>query len=470
MRALLGLALAAVAAVAGLTVVAACGGKPARAGGRDLTYYESYDPRSLDPALSTDVPTGEMVTLAFDGLTRFDADGRLLPGLADRWTTGHDGDGRRYVFHLRPGVRFHDGTPLTAAAVRASMLRVLSPASKGGRPWPLYPIAGAEAYAAGRAGDVSGITVLGDSGVAFTLTEPLAIFPKFLAMPVASIVPTPPPRDLAERPVGTGPWRFVAWQHDDYLLFKRNPSYWGGAPASDTLAVRIIPVPLTRAAEFEAGRLSVMEVPFGETAQWRRQHPDLLLEKPALRVVYVALNNRRGPLRDVRVRQAINYAVNAPEILATVYGGRGILARGAIPPGLAGGERDTARTGYHYDPAEAKRLLAAAGYGSGITLQLWRNTSNVELARVAQAVQAQLEPVGIRVELVERDASSQREAGRKGEADMVVLDWWADYPDADNFLYPLFYSGNFGPGGNYAFYSDPVSDSLILRSEERRVG
>src|SRR5437867_12246425 len=150
MRALLGLALV------GLTAATACGGKRAGAGGRGLTYYESYDPRSLDPALSTDVPTGEMVTLAFDGLTQFDADGRLLPALADRWTAGQDGSGSRYVFHLRPGVEFHDGTALTAAAVRASLLRVLSPATKGGRPWPLYPIAGAEAYAAGRAADEIG--------------------------------------------------------------------------------------------------------------------------------------------------------------------------------------------------------------------------------------------------------------------------------------------------------------------------
>src|SRR5213596_608793 len=97
MRALLGLALV------GLTAATACGGKRAGAGGRGLTYYESYDPRSLDPALSTDVPTGEMVTLAFDGLTQFDADGRLLPALADRWTAGQDGSGSRYVFHLRPG-------------------------------------------------------------------------------------------------------------------------------------------------------------------------------------------------------------------------------------------------------------------------------------------------------------------------------------------------------------------------------
>src|SRR2546423_14783218 len=131
-----------------LVAAVACGGTAAGSAG--LVYYESYDPRSLDPALSTDVPTGEMVTLAFDGLTQFDADGRLLPALAVRWTATPDG--RRYVFHLRPGVKFHDGTPLTAAVVRASLLRVLSPATKGGRPWPLYPIAGAEAYAAGPAG------------------------------------------------------------------------------------------------------------------------------------------------------------------------------------------------------------------------------------------------------------------------------------------------------------------------------
>src|SRR5216117_2360645 len=454
MRALLGLALV------GLTAATACGGKRAGAGGRGLTYYESYDPRSLDPALSTDVPTGEMVTLAFDGLTQFDADGRLLPALADRWTAGQDGSGSRYVFHLRPGVTFHDGTALTAAAVRASLLRVLSPATKGGRPWPLYPIAGAEAYAAGRAADVSGITVLGDSSIAFTLTEPLAIFPKFLAMPVASVVPAPPPGDPTQGPVGTGPWRFVAWQHDDYLRFARNPSYWGGAPAGDTLTVRIIPEPLTRAAEFEAGRISVVEIPFGETKKWEQEHPDWLKRKPALRPIYVPLNNRRGPLRDARVRQAINHAVNVPEILRTVWNGRGALAAGSIPPTLGGSDR--ARRRYSYDTTEARRLLRAAGYPNGFSLQLWRSGTNVELGRVAQAIQAQLAAVGIQLEIVSRDASSMREAVRKGDTDMAILDWWADYPDADNFLYPLFHSASFGPGGNYAFYSDRVTDSLIM--------
>jgi ABC-type transport system substrate-binding protein len=437
--------------------VIGCGGAPVTVH-TPLFYYESYDPRSLDPALSTDVPTGEMVTDLYDALTRFDPDGTLRPGLADRWSV--DAGGLRYVFHLRPGVKFHDGSPLTPEAVRASFLRVLDPKSTGGRAWPLLPIVGARAYAAGQASNVSGIALVGDSAVALTLTEPLAVFPKFLAMPVASIVPEHPPADLGAHPVGTGPWRFVSWAHDDALRFARNPDYWDGAPLADSLVVRIIPDQLVRAAELEAGRLSVVEVPFGETAQWRARHPDWLQQKPALRVTYIALNNRRGPLADARVRQAINHAVNVPEILATVWGGRGILARGAIPPSLPGG--DTTRARYDYDPAAARRLLAEAGYGAGFSVQLWRTADNETLGRVAQAVQADLARVGIRVELIERDASSQRAAARAGTADMALLDWWADYPDGDNFLYPLFHSASFGAGGNYAFYSDPGTDSLIL--------
>jgi peptide/nickel transport system substrate-binding protein/oligopeptide transport system substrate-binding protein len=428
-----------------VSLLLACGGEA----GKGLVYYETYDPRSLDPALSTDVPTGEMVTLLFDGLTQFDPDGRLLPGLADRWRA--ERNGQRYVFHLRPGVKFHDGRPVVAADVKRSILRVLDPATRGGRVWPLQPIADPQG---------AGIEVLGDTAVAFTLTEPLAVFPKFLAMPVAAVVPTPAAADFGQHPVGTGPWRFAAWRHDDELKFARNPDYWGGAPQTESLTVRIIPEPFTRGAEFLAGRISVAEIPFGETAKWEREHPEWLQRKPALRAIYVALNNRRGPLRDARVRRAINHAVNVPEILRTVWNGRGIAAKGAIPPSLGGG--DTTRAGYAYDTATARRLLTQAGFPNGFAVQLWRSGTNVEQGRVAQAIQAQLAAVGIRVEVVARDASSMRETARKGEADMAMLDWWADYPDGDNFLYPLFHSASFGPGGNYAFYSDPVTDSLIM--------
>jgi len=125
-------------------VISACS-EPA--GVATLNYYFTYDPRSLDPALSTDVPTGEVVSLLFDNLTQFDADAQLKPGLARSWDT--DGSGRIYTFHLRRDATFHDGRPIQAEDVRASMLRALAPGTTGGRSWPLYPIRGARSYAAG---------------------------------------------------------------------------------------------------------------------------------------------------------------------------------------------------------------------------------------------------------------------------------------------------------------------------------
>lgn len=441
-----------------LLALAACGG--GREGSSNtLDYYFTYDPRSLDPALSTDVPTGEVVAMLFDNLTRFDVQGALQPGLATRWET--DSSGRTYTFHLRTGARFHDGRPVTAKDVEASYLRALAPGTSGGRSWPLYPIAGAREYAAGTGKTVDGIKVVDDTTIAFTLQTPLNIFPKLLAMPVAAIVPTPTPAGFDQHPVGSGPWRFVSWSHDDQIVLAKNPAYWAGAPKSDTLRIRIIPEPLTQAAEYEAGHLSVVEVPFGETKRWESEHAKELQRQPTIHDLYIAINTTRGPLKDVRVRKALNHAVDVGTILGTVMSNRGVRAAGTIPPGITG--YDSTRAPYTYDPALAKQLLAQAGYPNGFPLKLWRS-QRPELARIAQAVQQDLAKVGIQVEIVERDAASARAAARKGETDLFLTDWWADYPDPENFTYPLFHSTNLGPGGNYAFYQDPRLDDFIVRA------
>lgn len=424
-----------------------------------LNYYFSYDPRSLDPALSTDVPTGEVVSLLFDNLTQFDADAQLKPGLARSWET--DPTGRTYTFHLRQDAAFHDGRPINAADVRASLLRALAPGTTGGRSWPLYPIKGARSYAAREAREVDGIVVRDDSTIALTLEEPLNVFPKLLAMPVAAIVPTPVPSDFDQRPTGSGPWKFVSWSHDDAILLARNESYWGGAPKADSLRIRIIPEPLTQAAEYEAGQLSVVEVPVGETRRWEQGHADELQRRPGLKDLYVAINTTRGPLKDVRVRRALNHAVDVRTLLATVMADRGVPAAGSVPPGILG--YDSTRAPYGYDPARAKQLLSEAGHPNGFSIKLWR-TQRAELARLAQSIQQNLAEVGIRAEIVERDASSARAAVRNGEADLFLTDWWADYPDPENFNYPLFHTRNKGPGGNYAFLSDAPLDSMILRA------
>ena len=441
-------------ALGGLLAVLGCGADRPR---RSLEYYFTYDPRSLDPAFSTDVPTGEVDALLFDNLTRFDVDGRLLPGIARRWEV--DPSGITYTFHLRTEARFHDGRPVRAGDVAASYQRALSPRALGGRPWPLFPILGARAYNKGEADTIRGIDVVDDSTLVITLEEPLNIFPKLVAMPATGIVPTPTAEGFDQDPVGSGPWRFVEWSHDDYIILARNDAYWGEVPRADSMRIRIIPEPLTQAAEYERGGLTVVEIPFGETRRWEERHGAELKRRPTIRDLYIAINTTHGPLQDVRVRQALNLAVDVPTLLQTVMAGRGMLAHGAIPPGITG--YDSTRAPYRHDPDSARKLLAAAGYADGVTLKFWRSL-RPEYARIAQSVQQSLAAVGVKVEIIQRDASSARAAVRKGEADLFLTDWYADYPDPENFTYPLFHSKNRGTGGNYAFLDDPIIDSLSV--------
>jgi peptide/nickel transport system substrate-binding protein/oligopeptide transport system substrate-binding protein len=444
--------------------MACTGGESSPARRTLIDSRDTYDPRSLDPALSTDVPTGRAVGYVFDGLVRFTPDAQVVPGLAKTWDVSPDGI--TYTFHLRSGVKFHDGRPFTAKNVIHSFERVLDPATKGGRGWPLYPIAGAKEFADGKGGkSVSGLSAPNDTTVVIKLKEPFAIFPKLLAMPVAAIVPDSVPAIFGEHPIGTGPWKFVEWKHDDYLLFAKNPSYWEGAPKADSLKARIISEPSTAVAEFETGNVDVLYVPEGETRSWEQtdEKKAMLESAPALRVFYIAINTTRGPLADVRVRQALNYATDAKSILEGIVSGRGNLAAGVIPPSLAGG--DSTRKGYVRDVAKAKQLLAAAGYANGIDIELW-SSQTPPFPRIAETVQANLKDAGIRVKLVQRDASSMREAARAGQTDMALKDWYADYPDGENFLYPLLHSANKGVGGNVSFYSNPKFDQLV--SDARR--
>jgi peptide/nickel transport system substrate-binding protein len=422
---------------------------------------DQYDPRSLDPALSTDVPTGRAVGYLFDGLTRFDPAAKVEPGLAERWDVTPDGI--TYTFHLRHGVTFHDGSPFTAHNVARSWQRALDPATKSGAAQFLFPIKGARDYNAGTAKSIAGIRVRDDSTLVVTLAEPLAIFIKMLAMPVASVVPDHPPANFGEHPVGTGPWKLVEWKHDDYLLFARNPTYFGGAPRVDTLRARIIAEPSTGVAEFESGNVDILQIPATEASDWQEDESrkSMLMSTPALELVYIGINTTRGPLADERVRQAINYAIDIDRIIERLISGRGTRAAGVIPPALGG--YDSTRKPYPYDPAKAKQLLAAAGHPNGIDIELWTSVQPIYL-RIAQTVQAYLNAVGIRVTIVQREAAAVRGAARKGQTDMILKDWYADYPDAEDFLYPLLHTASRGAGGNVSFYSNPTFDSLVSHS------
>jgi ABC-type transport system substrate-binding protein len=444
-------------------IAAACGapdGAPSRH--EIIDSRDQYDPRSLDPALSTDVPTGRAVGYLFDGLTRFEPDATVEPALAERWDVSPDG--ATYTFHLRRGVTFHDGSPFTARNVESSWQRALEPATKSGAAQFLFPIKGAREFNRGEAKSISGLAVRDDSTIVVTLVEPFAIFVKLLAMPVAAVVPERVPPNFGEHPIGTGPWKLVEWKHDDYLLFSKNTSYFAGAPKVDTLRARIIAEPSTGVAEFESGNVDILQIPETEARDWLddESRSPLLMSVPALQLVYIGINTTRGPLKDARVRQAMNYAVDVDRIIERLISGRGTRAAGVIPPALAG--YDSTRKAYPYDTLKARQLLAEAGHPNGIDVELWTSTRPIFL-RIAETVQAYLAKAGIRAKIVQREAAAARGAARKGETDMILKDWYADYPDAENFLFPLLHSASKGAGGNVSFFSNATFDSLVTASQ-----
>ena len=328
-------------ALLALATLAACRGPDDGTPDR-RTLIDSRDtenPKSLDPMRATDVPSGRAVSYVFDGLVRFTPNAGVEPGLAERWEVSRDG--LRYTFHLRRGVTFHDGTPFTSRDVVRTFERVLT---SGERRWPLYPIRGASAFSGGTARTISGLTAPDDSTIVIALNEPLSFFPKMLANPTVAIVPESVPEDFGQRPVGTGPWRLVEWRQDDYLLFARNDNYFGGPPRADSLRARIIPEASTAVAEFESGLVDLVFVPEDQTDQWRadEERSALLRTVPSLRLWYVGINTRRGVLSSVKVRQAINHAVDVRLTLAELMGGRGTVAKGVIPPQSSIGRRNDA--------------------------------------------------------------------------------------------------------------------------------
>lgn len=443
--------VAAALALGAVVAVGACGRERSPATVLDLALETA--PNRLDPAFAVDVAEGEICALVYDGLVGLSPDGALIPGIARAWEVE---DGRRYVFHLDARAHFSGGRPVRAADVVASFRRVLDPATGSPRAWVLERVRGSAEFR-GSKGDVAGLVARDDSTLVIELDEPFAPFLAMLALPAARVV------DVAtlapgELPAGAGPWMVSEWARGDRVVLAPNPHHARRARGIEFVRYRVIPEPFTRVAEFESGTIDVLEIPDAELARFRDDpaFASRLLRRPEMRVFYIGLNNQR--FSDVRVRRAFNLAVNVPEIIRVLAAGEAVPAHGSIPPGLPG---HRARSGYGYDRDEARRLLAEAGHPDGIAVEIWQRES-AEGNRIAEAIQGYWSEAGIRATLVRREWSAFKQAVSAGKVDAFLLDWFADYPDAENFLFPLFHSSNQGGGGNRSFFSDPEVDQRIV--------
>jgi len=410
-------------------LVNGCGIKP---NPTQLNLYFPGDPKSLDPALATDVRTGQLCALLYDNLVRFGRGAELLPGLAKKWEISPDG--LKYTFQLRDSVLFQDGKNFECIDIKKSFERILHPKTNSHRKWLFKKVSGSSEFSSGSVESVTGFRCEDENNFLIELNQAFTPFLGFLAMASASIIHETKTGEI----IGTGPWKLKEWIHDGHILFNRNLNYFDDVPKLESLKIRILPEALPRTAEFVAGYLDIMEVPESEFSIWANDFewaPHIQYQDD-LNIFYLGLNCSRPPFDNVLVRQAVNYAIDVQRIIDKVKNGNATAASGPIPPGLI---EPYPKIKYGFDPQRARKLLADSGYEDGLEIELWQSQSS-QLLYVTEAIQAQLEAVGIHVKIVRNDWNLYSKAVSEGVPDMYYRSWYADYPHAENFLAPLFES------------------------------
>jgi ABC-type transport system substrate-binding protein len=418
------------------------------------------NPTTLDPALIVDVTGGTLAAKLFNGLVRLDEQLNVVPDIAERWEV-RDG-GTAYIFHLKKGVCFSNGREVTSADFNYSFKRVFMPETKSPDTWVLERILGAKEYLKGTAKDISGIKTIDRYTLLIRLEKPFSPFLKLLTMPAAYVVPQEEVQkwgsDFSTHPVGTGPFVLKEWNHNSVLALTRNEGYFDKKAKVAGIVYRIIPEDLTAVTEFEVGNLDVIGVPASEYGKYRnsRKWSPLISSAEGLNTYYLGFNCSRPPFDDINLRRAVSFAVDRGKILKTFYEGRGRLAKGAVPDLL----RKWSAPGVSaYDPDTAKRIIAA-GRLKGKVINFYVSADQ-EVVDIAEVIQYYLNRAGLDVRIKQFEWSAYKSALNKGEADMFWIGWWADYPDPENFLFPLFHSSNHGAGGNRTRYTNREVDRLI---------
>ncbi|MEW6408697.1 MAG: ABC transporter substrate-binding protein, partial [Nitrospirota bacterium] len=428
------------------------------------------NPTTLDPAFIVDVTGGNISAKIFNGLVRFDERLNIIPDIAGSWYISKDG--RVYTFKLKKGVRFANGREVEAGDFKYSFERILNPGTRSPNTWVLEAILGAKEYMNGKIAEVSGIKVIDRYTLRLITREPFMPFMGLLAMTAAYVVPKEEIERLGAEfsryPSGTGPFKISEWRQSQWLRLVVNDSYFEGRAKIKGIIYRIIPEDLTAIAEFETGRLDAIGIPASEFRRYMSDNrwKDKILSGVGMNTYYLGLNCSRRPFDNPVVRRAVAYAIDRKKILDTVYQGRGQLAESVIPPMLLRIRSSEFRVrSYKYDPEMARRLLKEAGYPEGLRIKIYI-TADQEVLDIVEVIQHYLKEAGIYAEIRSLEWSAYKEALNKGEPDAFWLSWWADYPDPENFLFPVFHSSNWGAAGNRTRFKNTEVDKLIEKAQK----
>ena len=455
------------------TVLAACSGAspaaptqspgdpnaPQKGGALIIAYKD--DLATLDPAIGYDWTNWPTIKMVFDGLLDYDSGTTIQPRIAESLPEV-SADGLTYTFKVRQGVKFHNGRELTADDVVYTLTRVLDP--KTGSPGAGFyvGIKGAQEFIDGAATSVEGVKALDANTVQFTLNGPDVTFLNKMALNFAFIVPKEEVEKEGEnfghKPTGTGPFVLKEWKSGEFLAFERNPDYFfEGRPWLDKVTIQVGVAPDVALLRLEKGEIQLMGDP-PPGADWTRISSDPAWKEDRIEVeatvntTYIAINVTTPPFDNVKVRQALNHAIDKQRIVQ-LLNGRATVANQILPPLMPG--YDSAYTGYEYNSDKARQLLAEAGFPDGFETSIECIAVDPQ-PKLCESFQQDLAKVGIKLTINSLAAPNVIDDAGNGKTPLVWsggLAWTQDYPDPDDFYAPILGCDSNVPGGwNWSRY------------------
>ena len=445
----------------------------AKQGGEIVITYKD-DVATLDPAIGYDWQNWSMIKSLFDGLMDYEpGTTKLRPELAESYEISEDG--KTFTFKLRQGVKFHNGREMTADDVKYTLDRVTNPKTQSPGAGFFASIKGYEDVAGGKAESLSGVTVVDPRTVKIELSRPDATFLHVMALNFSHVVPKEAVEehgaDFGKHPVGTGAFKMAEWTLGQRLVFERNADYWNkGLPYLDKITFEIGQEPIVALLRLQNGEVDVpgdgippakFQEVMNDPAQKER-----VVEGGQLHTGYITMNTTMPPFDNVKVRQAVNMAINKDRIVQMINN-RAVPANQPLPPSMPGYAKDY--KGYAYDVEKAKALLAEAGHPDGFETELFVMNTDPN-PRIAQAIQQDLSAIGIKANLQSlAQANVIAAGGEKNGAPMIWsggMAWIADFPDPSNFYGPILGCGGAVPGGwNWAWYCNEELDKKAAEAD-----
>ncbi|MGE4583641.1 MAG: ABC transporter substrate-binding protein [Sphaerochaeta sp.] len=408
-----------------------------------ITVGQGADVTSFDPHIGKETPAVAVTNHIFDTLVDTDpVTGEVVPQIAEKWEVLSPVS---YRFHIRKGLKFHNGEDLTADDVKFSLDRAIASASVS------YIV-----------DFIKEVKIEDDYTVLVTTKAPYGPTLRNLAVPFAAIVPkdyvTANPDALKTKPVGSGPYKFVSWAQNDSVQLEAYDDYYAGAPETKKLVFKVIPEASQRTIALETGELDIAyDILVSDLKRVKENKNLSLFEAPSLTCFYISFNMRKAPFDNQKVRQAINMAIDRQLLVDTVNSGTGAPADEIIAPAVFG----YYSTGvWEYNPQKAKALLAEAGYPNGFECSLWVN-NNQSRVEMCQAIQEMLREIGIKVKVEVMEFGTFISRSTAGEHDMGYFGWVTSTKDADYTYYSLEHSSQQGAPGNRSFIADAEVDRLV---------